>query len=387
MPSTLRVVQLDFADRSFPVSMVDVAPRELPGPAWARVEVAVGGICGSDLHLFNHATGPAQALSGYAAFPMELGHEIAGHVVEAGPECRVSVGTAVAVDPVIACVARGIDPPCAPCANGRASTCRNFGSRVLTPGMGLGFTAGLGSGWGDELVAHESMLHPLPPNLPIDVAPLHEPLSIAVHGLLRSPPADGDHVLVVGAGIIGLCAVAAVRAMFPRSPVTVLAKHPHQKDTAAQLGAHDVVLLDEKGRHFDALAAVVDTEVRGKGDGRMLAGGFAYVVEAVGTPAAVTEALRFADGRATVLVLGAAGVSTVDLTPVWFKELAVVGSFCHAADPGGHSIDRALDLLAAGALPPDDIITHTFPLDAYRDAINVALDRRSSGAIKVMLRP
>lgn len=383
----MRVVQLDFADRSFPASMHDVDVPSLPRSDWARIEVAAGGICGSDLHFFNGATGPAESLSGYGTLQMDLGHEIAGLVVEAGPDCEVAVGTAVAVDPVIACVARGIDPPCRPCAEGRASTCHNFGSRVLTPGMGLGFTSGLGSGWAEQVVAHRSMLHALPAAVPVDTASLHEPLSIAVHGLLRQPPQDRDAVLIVGAGIIGLCAISAVAALFPASPITVLAKYEHQAETARRIGATNVVLYDERGAHFDALAELSGTVVRGGGAGRMLAAGFPYVIEAVGTEAAVTEALRFADGRATVLVLGAAGRSNVDLSPVWFKELAVVGSFCHAADGGSHSIDIALDLLASNALPADLVITHTFPLDAWRDAISVALDRKGSQAIKVVLTP
>jgi L-iditol 2-dehydrogenase len=387
MSSSLRVVQLDFADRTFPASLVEIPLPTLPGPDWARVEVAAGGICGSDLHIFSGTTGPAQALSGYGTLPMQLGHEIAGHVVEVGPECDIAEGTAVAVDPVIACVARGIDPPCAHCAAGHASTCHNFGSRKVTPGMGLGFTSGLGGGWGEHVVAHRSMLHPLPANVAADTAALHEPLSIAIHGLMRQPPNQGDPVLIVGAGIIGLCAVAAVRALFPASNVTVLAKHEHQADTARQIGAAAVVTWANEGSHIDALADLASTEVRGRGDGRMLAGGFPYVIEAVGTAAAVTETLRFVDGRGTVLVLGAAGVSTVDLSPVWFKELSVVGSFCHATDGGTHSVDRALDLLASGALPPDLVVTHRFPLDAYRDAIAVALDRKNSGAIKVLLTP
>ena len=384
---TVRVVQLDFADREFPASMVEIDPPALPGSAWARVEVAAGGICGSDLHLFNGATGPAQSLSGYASLPMELGHEIAGIVVETGRDCDIAEGTAVAIDPVIACAARGIDPPCRPCAAGRASTCHNFGSRILTPGMGIGFTSGLGGGWGDQVLAHRSMLHPLPPDVAVETASLHEPLSIAIHGLMRQPPGDGDDVLIVGAGIIGVCAVAAVGALFPGSRITVLAKYSHQAKSARAVGASHVVEYQDNGAHFDHLAHLANTVVRGGGNGRMLAAGFPYVIEAVGTASAVTETLRFADGRGTVLLLGAAGLSNVDLSPVWFKELAVVGSFCHAGDGGTHSIDQALDLLATRALPPELVITHTFPLDAYRDAISVAMDRKGSHAMKVVLTP
>jgi threonine dehydrogenase-like Zn-dependent dehydrogenase len=387
MPSTLRAVQLDFADRAFPMSMLEYPERDLPGDEWARVEVVAGGICGSDLHWFTGATGPSPSLSGYGTLPMELGHEIAGRVVDAGPSCDIEIGTAVAVDPVIACEARGIKPLCAHCAAGRTSACHNFGSRQLTPGMGVGFTMGLGGGWGDQVLAHRSMLHPIPAALPPEVACLHEPVSIAVHGLDRDPPRDGDPILVVGAGIIGLCAVAAARHRAPNSPIVAVAKHAHQADMARAVGATDVVLLDDRGDHIDELAAFAHTAVHGTGENRMLAGGFPYVIEAVGTAAAVTEALRTADGRATLLLLGAAGLNTVDLTPIWFKELKVIGSFCHAGDGGTHSIDAALELLASGALPVDDVITHRFPLDGYREAIAVALDRKASGAIKVVLEP
>jgi L-iditol 2-dehydrogenase len=128
----------------------------------------------------------------------------------------------------------------------------------------------------------------------------------------------------------------------------------------------------------------------------MLMGGFPYVVEAVGSPQSVTEALRLVAHRGTVLLLGAAGISEVDLTPVWYKEAALVGSIDHSVDagsapglaggPGRHSVDRALDILAAGLLP-EVVVTHEFPLNEYRGAIETAIDRDRSHAIKVVFRP
>jgi threonine dehydrogenase-like Zn-dependent dehydrogenase len=121
------------------------------------------------------------------------------------------------------------------------------------------------------------------------------------------------------------------------------------------------------------------------------------VVEAVGAPASVTEALRAVAHRGTVLLLGAAGVSEVDLTPIWYKEAALVGSIDHTVDPGSapglaggpdrHSVDRALDILAAGLLPDDVIVTHEFPLEDYREAVGTAIDRENAHAIKVVFRP
>jgi len=133
------------------------------------------------------------------------------------------------------------------------------------------------------------------------------------------------------------------------------------------------------------------------GNDTMLMGGFPYVVEAVGAPRSITEALRAVAHRGTVLLLGAAGVSEVDLTPVWYKEAALVGSIDHSVDSGSapglaggpdrHSVDRALDVLAAGLLPDGVVVTHEYSLENYREAIETAIDRENSHAIKVVFRP
>ncbi|MHB8670645.1 MAG: zinc-dependent alcohol dehydrogenase [Acidimicrobiales bacterium] len=404
----MRAVVFDYADPAFPASVQEIEDPSLPTPSWARVAVSVGGICGSDLHLFSHNVGHSPALVPLAAFPFVLGHEIAGRVVEAGPDCPVPVGTRVAVDPCVPCAARGIDPSCGPCALGWASSCQNTGSKVLTPGMSLGFTMGLGGGWAEQVLAHPSMLHPLPDGVPDRAASLHEPTSIAVHGLLRQPPPEGAPVLVVGAGIIGLASVAALRHLFPASEVTVVARHDQQAAAATACGAHHVVRHAEDNAHFGELAELAGAGLSGIGDSTMLIGGFPYVVEAVGYPSSVTEALRAVDNRGTVLLLGAAGISEVDLTPVWWKEAALVGAVNHAVDPdpagapGGngargprraapgparHSVDRALDVLAAGLLPHEVVVTHEFGLDGLREAVAAAVDRKASGAIKVVFRP
>ena len=248
--------RFDLADPDFPVSLVDLPEPDLPGPAWARVAVTVGGICGSDLHLFGNETGPSPTLATLAAFPFVMGHEIGGRVIEAGSECPIAVGTRVAVDPTIGCVARGIEPACRHCAAGWAQNCLNLGAKVLTPGLGLGFTSDLGGGWAEQVMAHASMLHPLPDGVPDSAASLHEPTSIAVHGLMRQPPRARDQVAVVGAGIIGLCALAALRHLFPASEVTVLARHDHQADAAQAAGARHVVRPQSDGSHFARLAEI-----------------------------------------------------------------------------------------------------------------------------------
>ena len=394
----MRAVQFDMADPGFPVSLVDLPEPELPRESWARVAVAVGGICGSDLHLFAHNVGPSPTLMGMGgSFPFVLGHEIAGRVIEAGPGCPHPVGTRVVVDPCIPCAARGIVPPCANCARGWTSSCLNLDSHVISGGRTLGFTADLGGGWAEQVLAHASMLHAIPDSVPDRAACLHEPLSIACHGILRAAPRDGEPALVVGAGIIGLATVAALKGLFPASPVTVLARHEHQAAAATACGADHVVLTSENSAHFEELARLSGARVVGRKANVMLMGGFPFVVEAVGAPQSITEALRAVAHRGTVLMLGATGVTEVDLTPVWYKEAALVGSIDHTVDagaapglagaPGRHSVDRALDILAAGLVPHEVLVTHEFPLDDYRTAVDTAIDRANSHAIKVVFRP
>jgi threonine dehydrogenase-like Zn-dependent dehydrogenase len=198
-------------------------------------------------------------------------------------------------------------------------------------------------------------------------------------------------VLVVGAGIIGLAAVAAVRALFPACEVTVTARYAYQGEAALAAGAHHVVGAQDDYAHFDELAALCDATVSGRRRGRMLVGGFSYVIEAVGGLESVTESIRLVDNWGTVLFIGAGGAGEVDLSALWFKEAELVGAWNHAhgvhpTRGTHHSIDLALEVLAAGGLP-ESVVTHAFALEDLRDAVGTAIDKRNSHAIKVVFRP
>ncbi len=392
----VQAVRFDLADPGFPASLAEVPEPQLPTGEWARVAVARGGICGSDLHLFSPSGGGSPTLVSLGTLPFVLGHEISGTVIEAGPDCSWSAGARVAVDPILPCRVRGIDPPCATCARGWPSSCLELDSRVLTPGRSIGYTDGLGGGWAEQVVAHASMLHAIPDGVPDRVAALHEPVSIALHGLGRRPPEGDDPVLVVGGGIIGLATLAALAALFPANPVTVLVRHAHQAAAARACGATHVV-HGSGAEAFEQLAAIRGIRTVGSGQDWMLVGGFPYVVEAAGSAGSLTDALRAVANRGTVILLGALGTGTVDMTPLWYKEAVVIGSVDHGRDPAAsiglavpgrdHSIDVALDVLARDGFPDDLVITHEFPLAGYRDAVRAGLDKVASNAIKVVFRP
>ena len=92
-----------------------------------------------------------------------------------------------------------------------------------------------------------------------------------------------------------------------------------------------------------------------------------------------------------------AGIATLDMTPVWYKQLVLVGSVDHGADPSSvmgrvpegldHSIDAALEVLAHPTFPPELLVTHEFPLEGYREAVRAGLDKGTSRALKVVFRP
>ena len=143
--------------------------------------------------------------------------------------------------------------------------------------------------------------------------------------------------------------------------------------------------------HFEELATISGATVRGRGHGQMLLGGFPYVIEAVGGLESVTESIRLVDNWGTVLFIGAGGAGEVDLSALWFKEAELVGAWNHAhgvhpTRGTHHSIDLALEVLAAGGLP-ESTVTHAFPLEDLREAVTTAIDKRNSHAIKVVFRP
>lgn len=392
----MRAVRYDLADAEHPASLVELDEPGLPNGEWARVAVSVGGICGSDLHLFSGSPLGSPTLVGVGTLPFVLGHEIAGTVVEAGPDCPWTVGTTVAVDPTLPCQVRGIDPPCANCRRGWASSCTELDSRVLTPGRSIGFTDGLGGGWAEQVLAHRSMLHAVPATVPERLASLHEPVSIALHGMARRPPTQGMPVLVVGGGIIGLAALLVLRDLFPDSETTVLVRHEHQAEAARACGAPRVV-VGSGATAFEQLAAITGARPVGFDEDWMLMGGYPYVVESAGSPGSTTDALRAAGHRGTVILLGAMGTGQIDVTPLWYKELDVIGSVDHGRHPPAsvgraahgpdHSIDVALDILGRCTVAPEVLVTHEFPLEAHRDAVGAGVDKRSSAAIKVVFRP
>jgi threonine dehydrogenase-like Zn-dependent dehydrogenase len=369
-----------YFSRVAPVHFADLPDPPLPGPRWLRVRNRLAGICGSDLHLLflegDLDVAPA-ALPGNRR--RYLGHEIVGEVVETGPGVEgLRAGDRVVFQRNDCCLTAEIDPPCRYCAAGDYDLCSNQ-SDLRGPRL-------TGGGWGTSLVAHQNHLYPLPNDVTDEQAVLIEPAACGVHAALRRQPRAGEQVLVLGCGIIGLMTLGAVRAAAPEARITALARHAFQADAARRMGA-DHVLRSGDYREIARLTGA--RPYAGALGNWMLLGGFDVIYDCVGSARTVTDALRWTRAGGTVVVVGVdLHRLKVDLTPVWYQEVNLVGSMSHGADDWhGERVsdfDLVVRFLHEGKLDFHGLITHRFPLDAYREAIAIARGKRRSGAIKVI---
>lgn len=369
---------------------LDSYPRpELRGPAWALLRPILAGVCGTDLAILTGHASPI--LSPFASFPAVLGHEVVAVVEEAGVEAGVAVGQRVVVDPVISCDVRRLER-CAACRQGQARFCARAADGDISPGLLIGYCRDLPGAWSEAMLAHASQLHPVPDALSDEVAVLIEPFSVALHAVLSGPPADGEPVLVIGGGAIGLCTLAALRLVAPSAPVTLLARHPVQAAMAQRLGAGSVVRGGD-GAIEAAVAGAGARRHRPIVGGPVLTGGFAQVYDCVGGAASLDTALRVTAPRGRlVLVGGPAEVARLDWTLAWTRELRIDGTYVHGREAGlsdePHTFDEAIRLLASRPdVPLGELVTHRFGLASWRRAMGVSLDRGREGALKVVFEP
>jgi threonine dehydrogenase-like Zn-dependent dehydrogenase len=364
----------------------DVPSPALPGDRWVRIRTRMGGICGSDINVITLKASPST--SPFSSFPFVLGHENVGDVIEVGNAVRgVSVGERVAANPLLCCEPRGVQPACAACAAGDHSRCAHFTDGDLPPGMLIGTTRGTGGSWGEEFVAHESQIVRVPDAMSDEEAVLIEPLACSVHAVRANPPGDGERVLVIGAGSIGLLTMAALRALAPEADVTVLARHPFQGRHADRLGATRVVAA--RGDYLGALAEAAGTRLLKPIIGKPVGvGGFDRTFVCIGGIRGMDDAMRFTRAGGTIVLLGnSSTMNGLDWTPLWLKELTVRGSLCYGAhahaSPERGAFDEAAALIASGRAPVRPLLTHTFPLEEYRRALDVARDKGGEESVKV----
>lgn len=337
---------------------------------WLALEPRMSGICGSDLGVLTGRASPY--LAPLTSFPAVLGHEVVAEVQgSAGPWPR---GTRVVVDPTLGCRARGL-PLCSACAEGRDDGCERRADSNLGPGLLLGFHSELPGGWSTRMWAPQAQLYPLPDALPTRRAVLTEPLAIVAAGLAAMDFARVRRVLVLGAGTLGLLATWWLSETHSVE-TTVLARYPHQAALARQLGAARLLADDGAGR-ADLAGAPLGRPLFGAPPYHP--GGVDLTVDTVGSASTFKTALELTRPDGQILVLGALQSPARDLTPVWARRLTIRGSYGYR-HRGASVFPHVLSLLPHAPVL-DALVTRTWPLDRYPDAIASVLDHRG-GTVK-----
>lgn len=318
-----------------------------PSPALdeAVVEIAFGGVCGSDLHYWRHGAAGASVLRE----PLVLGHEVSGTVRRpAADGTGPAEGARVAVHPLSA---RGDGRTPWPASRPNLAPA----SAYLGSAMHLPHTQGA---FARRVALPSRMLHVLPDGLPLERAALAEPAAVAWHGLERAGDIRGRRVGVIGAGPIGQLVISAARH-HGAGEIVATDLHDLPRRIAEANGAATIAATDAEA--IGALHADV-------------------VVESSGTVPGLASAIHAAGRGATVVLLGLqrAGDVPVAMATAITRELALVGSFRFAGE-----FDAVIAALADGSLAVDGIVTDVFPASRATEAFAVAAD--ASRSSKVLL--
>lgn len=326
------------------VGRVDVGQAEPRTPAADEVtiRVAFNGICGTDLHVVQGH------MDARVRMPAVIGHEMSGVVERVGVAVDgLAAGQPVTVMPLRWC------GQCASCRAGHQHICQQLDF------VGIDSPGALQELW----TVPASIVVPLPDGLSLQHAALVEPLAVAVHDVRRSRLAAGEAAVVIGGGPIGQLIAVVARA----SGATVILAEP-DAERRAFAAAQGAIVVDPMG---EDLAAVVESHTAGaRAD---------VVFEVAGTSGTALDATRHARTRGRVVFVAIHPEPVpVDLHRIFWRELEVLGARVYERE----DFERAITLLAGGAVPADALITRVVQLDDTMAAFDVLL---SAGAMKILV--
>lgn len=328
---------------------IEERDTETAGPGQVEIAIEAGGICGSDLHYYNHGGFGAVRLRE----PMILGHEVAGTVKALGAGVsHLAVGDRVAVSPSRPCNA------CDYCLRGEQNHCLNmrfYGSAMPMPHIQGAFR--------QRLVAEAWQCHRVAEGVSIHEAAMAEPFAVTLHAVSRAGPLLGKRVLVTGCGPIGALAIIAARANGAREIVATDVMDA-VLDKALAIGADRVINVATQP---EALAAYAANK-----------GYFDVQFEASGNERAVRAGLEALRPRAVLVQLGLGGDVSIPQNMVVAKEIEMRGTFRFHEEFG-----LAVDLINHGRVDLKPLLTGVFPLAEAVKAFEAAGDRSRSMKIQL----
>ncbi len=375
-----------------PVRLREVPEPDLPGDDWVRIRPRVSGLCGSDMGII--LCHESLTMQPFASYPFVLGHEVCGEIESKGAAVEgFDVGERVTVMPLLGCAPRGIDPPCRACSSGRPQHCENWTDGRLQPGTIVGATAGVPGFISEMGVAHVSQLHRVPAVVSDEAACMSDPLSNGLHMAIQNPVAPGETLLVFGCGVMGLCTIAALKALHPEARLLAVEGDPYHSQVARDMGVEEVLSPPFDKSFYRRLAELTGARVFKPLLARPIlsGGGVDRVFDTVGTTETIEGGLRVLRGGGWFNLLGIGEPGKIDWTPVWFRELTVRGVYGYQTEEYAgsleHDFDLALRLHAEGRIDVSPLVTHRFPLGDWEKALEVALDKGRHKAVKIVFQP
>jgi 2-desacetyl-2-hydroxyethyl bacteriochlorophyllide A dehydrogenase len=321
--------------------IVTEVPDPEVGPKDVLIQVAACGICGTDIHIIDGEFPPT-------TYPIIPGHEFGGTVLAVGDEVvEVKVGDRVGVDPTLNC------GECYFCQRGQGNLCERWNA------VGVGAHPG---GFAECVAVPERVVYPLTEGMSDATAALIEPISCVVHGFHLLRANVGESYLIYGAGPMGLQNAQLAR-FYGARVVAMVDINPQRLEIARAFG-------------FDVVGASLD-DVR-----HVASRGFDNVIEATGKTKVAEMAIDAVIRRGKLLLFGVCPPgekAAYEPFKIYNQEITIVGSMAVL-----NSYGPAIDVLAAGAVDTDRMVTHTFPLDRFEEA--VTLVRRGEG-LKVQVVP
>jgi len=319
-------------------------PDPVPGPGEVLVKVRSAGICGSDIHYYQHGrVGDYVPLNAFVP-----GHEFSGDVAQTGVNVsKIKVGIRVAVDPSQPC---GL---CSYCRTGHYNLCENmkyFGAASVVPHLNGAFA--------EYVVVPERNCFPLPDSVSFIEAALLEPLSVAMQAVVRSGIITGKSVMITGGGTIGQFILLAAKAS-GAGKIIVSEIMEYQRNFALQIG--DDAVMNPKDQSMESSA------------GELVKAGFDIIFEASGAEQAINLALRLVRRGGTIVQLGFLPDNIqIPGNLIMTKELSVLGSFRFA-----NVFDLALNMVASGKIKVKPLVTQIIPFDRLIEGIELASSRKN----------
>lgn len=332
---------------------IEIKKVNIPEPKEdeALIKVYCIGVCGSDIHYYEHGKIGRYVVED----PIILGHELAGEVVKVGKHVQnIQIGDRVAVEPGVIC--------------GRCNYCKT-GRYNLCPDVVFMATPPVDGAWAEYVSVRSDFLFKLPDEISYEAGALLEPLSVGIHAISRGKVTPADRVLITGLGPIGLLAIQAAK-MFGVQEIYATDIVSFRRQLGLKLGATNVMNPLNKNTNEE-----ITELTRGKG--------VDVIIETSGNQLAISETIKIVNRGGRIVLVGLPVVDevSIDITHLIDSEFDIYGVFRYA-----NTYPTAIQALSNSSLNIEDIITHKFALKNIREAVEVARTEKDT-SIKVMIYP